>query len=138
MGDVLFGTLLGLGGRFNLLRSYVRGFATDYVPSSVSYLSGRVWQIDTTIYPGNYPRVMEWKPEFFNWNSNTYTVDWIWENFYDSNPGGGHYSTYPLYVEVHRRPSDLALYIGLFSHIYTTIYYMDIPPPPPGWWSGSP
>lgn len=138
MGDVLYGTLLGLGGRFNLLRSYVRGIAMDYPPGSFPLSVGQNWTLQTPVSMGNFPRVTILKDEFWNWNSNHYTADWIYDTFYDSNSTGGHFSTYPMHVELHVRPSDGRIYLAFNTHVYAAMFYNDLPPPPPGWWSGQP
>jgi hypothetical protein len=138
MGDVLFGTLLGYGKQFAVLRSYVRGIAMDYPIGSFPLSVGQNWTLQTPVSMGDFPRVTTLKNEFWNWSSNTYSPDWIWDTFYDSNSTGGHYATYPLYVEIKTHPNTLARYLFFNSHVYDEVFYNDLPPAPPTYWGPDP
>lgn len=133
---VLYPSIGGLGGRFTLHRPYLAGVVCSWVHGSVTTLVDTTWTIEG-VYTGiTTDQVMTFKPEFFNWNSNRYTIDWVLSDYYYVNHPGGPLATLPLNPQIHFRPGSRRLYLSLDSLGFPDLYYLDLPPAPDGWWSG--
>lgn len=136
MGYIGYGTVGGLGGRFRLLRSYTKGFAITWPPGTTQIVTGFSWILTAPPAFGVLHKVMEFKPHFYVWNSNVYTFDWIFENFYDQVGSGPALPTDPFNLEIRRNPADGELYIAMNDGAWSDWQYMTMPPSPTGWWSG--
>ncbi len=88
MGTLLWSPTYANGAQFALQRAYMKGFVLVWQPGSYAVSIGRTSVFREVVF-GGYSLVITFKAEWWNWSSNTYTPDWIMEDFYALPPGGG-------------------------------------------------
>jgi len=134
VGLILRGSVGGWGGRFTFPRSYVKGFATNWPPVAVSTLTDYEWRLTLDASYGFAYKTMEFKPQFWDWNSNTYTFDWIFENFYIVVPPRAPVVAEGFTLKYKVKPGTRDFYVAMDLGFWTTWFYVDPPPAPPTYW----
>lgn len=126
--------------RFALLRSYIKGVG-DFAEAGGSIdLNSRGFTINA-VYAGlPYHTVVVYKQEFWDWSSNTYTPDWIIEeyyNYFDYNPS----LHYPIIVTQWgvKFGGDFGnWYLSERMYPNAQFYSVDLPSAPPTYWAPLP
>jgi len=134
MGLNLMPPVLGLGGDFNLLRSYVKGFTTNWPAGCVSTYSGGLWTVTLPPGYGGFTKVMRIKPSFAAWSSNKNTFAYIWEDFYYDITPGGYIAPEQFSLRFKDRPGHLTQYLALDVGYWSDWYYIDLAPSPTDYW----
>lgn len=133
-------TDFAIDNRYTLLRSYIKGVG-DFAEAGGSIdLNARGFTINA-VYAGlSYHTVAVFKPEFWAWSSNTYTPDWIIEdyyNYFDIDPG----HRYPINVTqwgVKLSAPFHNWYLSERMYPNAVWYSVDLPAAPPDYWSPLP
>lgn len=130
---VMYPFILGLGGRFSLFRPFFKGVCSTWVSGSTNTLSGYTWKLEG-VYTGitTYQQVT-FLPNFFNPNTNHYTIDHILTDYFYVNVPGGPLPTLPLRPAWKFKPGTQDLYLSLDSLVFPDWYYLDLPPSPTVW-----
>jgi hypothetical protein len=71
-----------------LVRSYYGNLGFRWQPSMTILATGNPFVIRENVF-GGYVTTIKLKPQFYEWSSNTYTLGWVFEDFYVTAPGGG-------------------------------------------------
>ena len=69
-------------------RAYLGAFAFQWQPDMTLLTTGNPWIWRENVY-GGYITHLKFKPEFWSWSSNGYSLDWIIQDFWVEPPGGG-------------------------------------------------
>lgn len=134
MGDIRYGTITGLGGRFALVRSYVKGFATNWPPGCTQTTGGNPMILTLPPSYGSYYKLMRLKDTFYAWNSNVNTMDYVFEDFYVASPLGVRQDAEPFALGLRPHPVNGSIYLALDIGYWTDWYYFDIPSGPSSYW----
>lgn len=127
---------LALNPRFFLQRSYYKGVGF-YAPAGS--VKDQVANVCTILWPpigtGVAVRAVM-KTEWYDWNSNAYTADWIFSEYYaffQSAPSI-HYTYLPFTLYAHFDPPYGNMYLTNHLDIFTDFYKFDLPAAPPTYW----
>lgn len=131
---VLYPSIVGLGGRYNLFRPYFKGVVSSWVAGSTSSFSGLSWKIE-----GNYTGIDTYQlvtfiPQFYAPSTNSYTIDHILTDYYYVNAGGAPLATLPLNPQWVIRPGTVDMYLSLDSLGFPDLYWLDLPPAHTRWY----
>lgn len=74
---------------FVLNRGYFSGFEIAWFPGFSVLQIGQETILQDFVYTFGATAIFRWKDEWWNWNSNTYTYDWIVSDAFCRPPGGG-------------------------------------------------
>ena len=119
---------------FALQRSYIRGVGFYAPAGSTKHDFGNEKRIEwPPVYGGLYV-ACRMKDEFYNWNSNTYHGNWIFEEYWAAFLLGPHFSYIPFTMFIHIDPVTLGWYITNHLDIFSDFYSFDIPAAPPTYW----
>lgn len=121
-------TFTGYGGKFAVLRSYIKGVCASWVSGSSSSLTGDIWRVEG-IYTGidTYQDILFYHP-FLLASSNRYTPDRaILDYYYVNLPSPVHIPPLPINVGIKRKPGTSHLYLNLDSLGFPDFYYLDLP-----------
>jgi hypothetical protein len=121
--------------RFALQRSYYKGMAFE-VPSGTTFtvsLPTIVWIFPPATY-GFLHEHFIMKSQWVDWNSNTYTPDWIVDDFYYDDGINPHVTQSPLPMHICYDGLSVAPYILIKSGGTGHIEFVNLPPSPAGYW----
>jgi len=116
-----------------LFRPYIKGIAVTWVPSSTIVPVDNGWDI-VGIYTGitTHQRVTL-KPEFYEPNTNRYTLDWVICDYWYKNDPAPPFGTLPIDSALIIKPGTTEQYLSLDSLNFSDWYYLDLPPCPTSW-----
>lgn len=134
MGLVLVPSLGGFGGRWAFPRSYVHGFAQNWPADCVVTIDGPVWKLTLPPAYGNVWKYMEFKANIYAWNSNCYTIDHLWENFYIQYEGSPPIAPEGVIIHYVTHPTTKKRFLAFDVGFWTEWYYFTLPPSPPDYW----
>lgn len=125
-----------LNPRFALQRSYIKGVGFYAPAGSVKVLAGTTATILWPPIGTGVAVAAVMKPEWFAWNSNTYTPDWIYSEYYAyfQNAPSVHYTYLPFTSFAHEAPDGNAWYLTNHLDFSGDFYYFDLPAAPGTYW----
>jgi len=86
MGTLLWSPTYANGAKQALVRSYLKGTVVVWQPGTTIISGGNPLVLEEHVF-GGYRLVIKFKSNWFFWNSNTYTPDFVLEDFYALAPG---------------------------------------------------
>lgn len=138
MGTVLVPVIGGFGGRWTFPRSYVQGLAQNWPAGCVNDNTTHDWILTLpAAYGFNYKRINV-AESVYGWNSNFYTIDHIWEDFYVAGPALPPSAPEGIVVHWRYHPTTGKRYLALDVGFWTDWYYLDLPPSPTDYWLTQP
>lgn len=124
---------------FSIQRSYQWAFQVDWWPSNIIE-ADNPFILRETIY-GGYGLYIRLQDKFWEWSSNTYTLDWCIEDIYGMLPGsstpmdaGGYHANWGA-IEGHHR---CVMYIGAKVPGYQSFVWQNPAAPVPQWFPPEP
>jgi hypothetical protein len=120
--------------KFAMPRSYVRGIALGISPDWEIYDTGNPIRAKAVLPSFTAFQDTYIEPRFFDWNSNSYTLDFVFTSCLFYIPGIVAPLEQSNQVEFVRRANETCFYVALYVSGATKIFYIDLPPSPTDYW----
>jgi hypothetical protein len=123
-----------IGGRFALQRSYIKGIAINAPYDSTVILSDNPYVLQLSTVWGSPQLILHFKDQFHDWSSNTYTSDWIIDDFHGQYPSVPPNPIDPYPLRFVDRPGYRSQYLSPGLSFFDSMFYFDLPHAPAGFW----
>jgi hypothetical protein len=134
MGTLLWSPNYIPSPRYNFPRSYIKGFALFWLPGLTVLAAGNPFIFEEHTY-GGYHLHLKFRDNFWDWNSNRYTLDYIVEDYYQTPPGSSTPETVGLLNVTQTLNIDHPSTHIFFQQAFgSETLWFDLPPAPPSYW----
>lgn len=120
-------------------RSYIRGIQPNLVSTWFVELTSNPITLRFNGAGGFWQRIQIWvRPEFWDWSSNTYTLDYIITriNTFTSTGSANEITTYAIFLSSGCNATNL--YFRVVIPGFTRLAQVNLPPAPPSYWEQHP
>jgi hypothetical protein len=121
-------------GRLPVVRSYISAIALQWQANYTILATGNPFVIRENTF-GGYQTHIKLKPEFYAWSSNVYTLDWIFEDWYVTAPGGSPIIPgQPVQFGISTQSNGIPCIYGVWTPSSAPYIFFSLPPAPPDYW----